>query len=133
MKPWFLALCFVQIVGCGGQIVGDDAGAHSGVVTGDGSVLPPPGPCGPMQAGSTSSDGTCSVSEDWSCGDTSYHIECSCQPDMPSGNCLCSHYAADGGGSIYYTPYYLSPTSGPGCPSCALSGNVLAQRCSFPY
>jgi hypothetical protein len=127
---------------CGGQILGGDAGPSGGdgsTPGSDGSTHPPPGVdaspppppssdaappplCSPMSGGgTTSTNGDCTVNESWSCGATKYAVDCSC----PAKQCTCSQYTSNGGSGTT-VPYYN------GCPSCAYSGQQLAQLCGFP-
>src|SRR5512138_2393139 len=90
-------LCLV-LVACGGKIdPGGDGG--SGLDSGNGGkdgqptadvISPPPPPpsqCTPITGTiSSSTDGSCTSTATWSCGATSYTVECSC----PSSQCTCS-------------------------------------------
>ncbi|HSQ62377.1 MAG TPA: hypothetical protein VLM85_04160 [Polyangiaceae bacterium] len=129
----------LMAVACGGQILGADGGTSNG----DGSTnptptssskpdgsappvydagQPPPSQCTPMSgSGSTSSNGDCSVTEDWSCGATKYSVTCTC----PAKQCTCSQYTANGGSGTT-VPYYN------GCGACGITGSQLAQYCGFP-
>ncbi len=113
------------VLGCGGQVIGADGGTggdSSTVPPTASSTVPPPALCSPMSGGgTTSSNGDCTVSEKWTCGATSYAVDCSC----PAKTCTCSQFTANGGSGTT-VPYYN------GCPSCAYTGSQLAQLCGFP-
>ncbi|HSQ62375.1 MAG TPA: hypothetical protein VLM85_04150 [Polyangiaceae bacterium] len=127
-----LFLLVWTVAACGGQIDTGDAGSgpDGTAPTVDGGAPPPsPGACSPMQGGvAASSDGTCSATENWSCGNVSYHIECSCKSNQSTfGDCTCSRYGAGADGGSLLTTGYVN-----GCPGCAYAGDQLAQRCNFP-
>ena len=125
----------VFAVGCGGKIDGDDGGA-GGVDSGaskDGQgksdviIIPPTSDAGPPQLcalgmgeGSVGSDGSCSASQDWTCGAVKYTVACNC----PKAACFCT----TGNQSATVLTTLM-------CPSCDVSGSTLdsiAKLCGFP-
>ncbi len=121
-KLLFFGSCIV--IGCGGQVIGADGGPTGG---GDSSpptassTTPPPQMCGPMSgSGSVSSNGDCTVTEKWTCGATSYQVDCTC----PQGTCDCSQFSGNTGGG--------TQVAYGACPSCTQTGSQLAKLCGFP-
>ena len=129
----FAGACGGQILGADGGISNPDGSTNPPPTTSskpdaapppsfDGGQPPPPTQCTPMTGGgTTSSNGDCTVTEDWSCGATKYSVNCTC----PTKQCTCSQYTANGGSGTMI-PYYN------GCPACSYSGQQLAQLCGFP-
>ena len=122
----FVVLC-VAFLACGGKVAGDDGGA-GGVDGGGGpksdaqpavDVGQPTQNCTPMNGGGTvSSDGSCTSTSSWSCGDTKYSIDCAC----PKNQCICTEETANGSVGHIVTPQSL-------CPGCSSN---LAALCGFP-
>ncbi len=121
----------LALAACGGKIdTGDDAG-NGGVDSGsDGTtkdsqpaidVISPPAQCSPIGGGTVAnSDGTCTVTESWSCGATNYDVKCSC----PDATCTCSQESGGmGAGMLVKAPGV--------CPGC--NGASLADLCGFPH
>ena len=122
----FVLLC----VACGGRIDDGDGGTggvDSGATKNDSaasdvSTLPdsnvnPSCKLG-MGSGTVSSDGSCSSTQAWACGEINFSITCSC----PDAACTCQ------GGD---PKKILTPIA---CPSCDVQGNLekLAALCGYP-
>jgi hypothetical protein len=125
-------------VGCGGRIFDADGGTSNPdgspnptPTSPDASPIPHPPPfdagpptppppvlCSPMSGSGTVSTNGCSLTEDWSCGNTQYTVLCNC----PSAQCTCVQ-SGTGKWQVQYAN---------GCPSCTASGKQLAQLCGFP-
>lgn len=126
MRSAFLILLCVA---CGGRIDDGDGGTTGGPdastknesgsdapVAADVSVKPT---CKlGMGSGMVSSDGSCSSTQGWACGEINFSITCSC----PEASCTCQ------GGD----PKTILTTFA--CPSCDVTGNLekLAALCGYP-
>ena len=129
MRIWLL--CFaVSVSACGGIIdngdggtTGVDSGTQKDAPTGVDVKPPPPPPppnCSQIQTETAiGSDGSCTSSASWSCGDTKYSVQCSC----PSTQCSCSQESNGmGSGTIIKEPTF--------CPKC--DGAQMPKICGFP-
>jgi hypothetical protein len=116
-------------VACGGRIDGDDggtggvdAGAKKDSGTSDVIMTPDVGVKPTCKlgtgSGSGSTNGSCSSTQSWSCGELDFSITCDC----PTGTCKCV------GGDPLTIP------AGAACPKCDVMGNLeqLAAQCGFP-
>ncbi|HEY2366749.1 MAG TPA: hypothetical protein VGH87_10195 [Polyangiaceae bacterium] len=127
MKTIFFIACVC--VACGGRIDdgdggtgGVDASTKKDAATNDVATLPdasmkPNCKLG-MGSGTVSSDGTCSSTQAWSCGELNFSITCDC----PTATCKCV------GGDPKTIPAAAA------CPKCDVMGNLeqLAAQCGFP-
>src|SRR4051794_4393473 len=128
----FVALCLL-LSACGGKIDGDDGGSpgvDASVDTGtqkDGApkpdVGPPPPPpptCTKIQSQTAiNSNGGCTSSASWSCGETKYSVQCTC----PSAQCSCTQQiGSSGSGTVLQEPSF--------CPAC--NADEMPKICGFP-
>jgi hypothetical protein len=127
---WILVLTLA----CGGKLDTGDAGnpgndsgtSGDSTLIGDSSpptadVIVPPIKCMfGMGSGTVSSDGSCSGTQDYSCGSTTYEITCNC----PESACYCKKNGQQ-------TSVTLTTIM---CPNCNVMGNIdkLAALCNYP-
>ncbi|HEX4515979.1 MAG TPA: hypothetical protein VH054_20660 [Polyangiaceae bacterium] len=131
MHRFFFCLLLVS---CGGKIdTGDDGGLGLDSSAKDASssdvslppsadaTPPPSSQCTGIGGGTVADQNGCTVTETWSCGSTSYTVDCNC----PNAQCTCSQESGGiGSGTV------MTSVAGI-CPGCIGSG--LAALCGFPH
>jgi hypothetical protein len=104
----------------GSETDASDAGATDASDGGGDAGLDDAG-CGSKTSFAFSSDAGCGIGVDYTCGTSTYEIECKCSP----GICTCKKNDAGTGGLFNYG----------GCPACSStpSYTTLATGCGIPY
>jgi hypothetical protein len=123
-----IVLLFVFVCACGGRVDDGDGGtggpdastSKDSQSTTDVSLLPDVKPTCKlgMGSGTVSSDGSCTTTQAWACGEIDFSITCNC----PEAACTCQ----GGDPKTILTTY--------ACPSCDVEGNLekLAALCGYP-
>ena len=124
---------FLLLASCGGKIDNGDDGGTNAVDSGGkdatsdatppsvDAIAPPPSQCTAIGGGTVADQNGCTVTETWSCGATSYTVDCSC----PQTQCTCSQETnGSGSGTV------MTDVTGV-CPGC--NGASLAALCGFPH
>jgi len=140
MKPSSL-LVLLCVASCGGKIAdGADGGSEAAATTptstptttpssnptpppsSSADASPAPPPCGPhMGSGTAGPSGACDRTESYTCGSTTYEVDCSCAASNGEPVCVCMK---DGTPTTKVIPTAFT------CPGC--SGSIPLVQCGFP-
>jgi hypothetical protein len=126
-----VAIALLLVCACGGKLDTGDGGGDGGTASDghphadgptstDAIAFPDVHPSCKlgMGSGTTSSNGSCSATQAYTCGEIDFSISCDC----PAATCTC----------VGGTPMTVSTALA--CPSCDVLGHIqaLAQLCGFP-